>query len=504
MQTLIFDKSIDESRDLYQCHTADMTWYHSHYQPIPQLPKHVNVDMIKEDHLSSYLNQKTKSQYISWVLDNCAIHRIIWYGSCFLPGNSPVITHLTTTTELVIATKKARPKPLLPPEYTPYALVFLKEATDHVPPSHPYNQEINLDNTFKPKIGKVYSLSPEEQKATEDFLDENLRTSKICPSNSPQASSFFFIKKKDGGLCPCHDYRYINKHTVHDAYSLPLISDLVNKLQGAKIFTKFDVQWGYNNVWIKDEHQWEAAFVTHKGLFEPTIMFFGLTNSPATFQHFMNDSFHDMIAEGWLVIYMDDLLIYSPNSTTHTKWTKQALHCMVKLDLHLKLEKCTFAMSTVEYLGMIVKLGQLAMDPITLNGIVQWPTPSKVKDICSFLGFANFYRWFIPNYSTIAYLLIELTKKNLPWNWTPSQQQALDHLKHLFLSQPVLHIPLLSSPFTIATNAFKYMSDAILLQTDSNCEWHPCSYLSQSFSPAEWNYDIYDCELLAVIHALKA
>ena len=158
---------------------------------------------------------------------------------------------------------------------------------------------------------------------------------------------------------------------------------------------------------------------------------------------------------------------------------------MVELDLYLKLEKCTFAASKVEYLGMIVKPGQLAMDPIKLNSIAQWPTRSKVKDVCSFLGFANFYRRFIPNYSTIACPLIDLTKKNLPWHWTPSQQQAFDHLKCLFLLQSILHIPNLSSPFTITTDASKYASGAILLQINSNGEWHPCSYLSQSFCPAE-------------------
>ena len=459
--------------------------------------------MVKEDQLGLYLNQETESQYICWALDNHAIHWIIRYGSCLLPGNSLVITHLTTATELAIATKKAKPKPSLPPEYTPYALVFQKEATDHVPSSYPYDHEINLDELFKPKISKVYFLSSKEQKAMEDFLDENLRTGKIHPSNFPQASPFFFIKKKDSGLCPCQDYHYVNEHTVH-AYPLSLLSDLINKLQGVKIFTKFDVQWEYNNVRIKDRHQWKAAFVTHKGLFKPTMMFFGLTNFPTTFQCFMNDSFHNIITEGWLIIYMDDLLIYSPDSTTHTEWTKQVLQCMVELDLHLKLEKYTFATSKVEYLGMIVKPGQLAMDPIKLNGIAQWPTPSKAKDVRSFLGFANCYRQFIPNYSTITHPLIDLTKKNLPWTWTPSQQQAFDHLKHLFLSQSVLHIPNLSSPFAIATDASKYMSGAILLQTDLNSKWHPWSYLSQSFSPAEWNYDIYDCKLLAAIHALKA
>ena len=142
-----------------------------------------------------------------------------------------------------------------------------------------------------PKIGKIYPLSPDKKKATEDFLEENLAAGKIHPSNSPQASPFFFVKKKDGKLRPCQDYRYLNKHTTCNVYPLPLISDLVDKLKDACHFTKFDVCWGYNNVCIKDGHQWKVAFIMHKGLFEPTVMFFGLCNSPATFQRFMNDSF---------------------------------------------------------------------------------------------------------------------------------------------------------------------------------------------------------------------
>ena len=153
---------------------------------------------------------------------------------------------------------------------------------------------------------------------------------------------------------------------------------------------------------------------------------------------------------------------------------------------------------------MIVKPGQLAMDPVKLDGIASWPTPTKVKDVCSFLGFANFYCQFIPDYSNITYPLIDLTKKNLTWNWCPSCQSAFEALKHLFLSKPVLHLPDLSAPFAMATDTSKYVSGAILLQTNSNGDWHPCSYLSQSFSPAEQNYDIYDHELLAVIRALKS
>ena len=157
----------------------------------------------------------------------------------------------------------------------------------------------------------------------------------------------------------------------------------------------------------------------------------------------------------------------------------------------------------VEYLGMIVQPNQLAMDPVKLDGIAKWPTPMKVKDIWSFLGFANFYHHFIPNYSNIACSLINLTKKNLPWTWTSVQEAAFSSLKTLFLSRPILHLPNPTAPFALATNISKHALGAILLQTDENGDWHPCSYLSQSFSLAEWNYDIYDRELLAVIRALK-
>ena len=177
---------------------------------------------------------------------------------------------------------------------------------------------------------------------------------------------------------------------------------------------------------------------------------------------------------------------------------------MTELDLHLKLEKCQFNVPEVEYLRMIMKPGQLAMDPVKLDGIATWPTPAKVKDVRSFLGFTNFYCRFIPDYSTVARPLLDLTKKDNRWDWTPTCQQSFDGLKKLFLSHPVLHLPDFTKPFAIATDASKYASGAILLQTDSNSDWHPCSYLSQSFILAERNYDIYDRELLAIIRALKS
>ena len=192
-----------------------------------------------------------------------------------------------------------------------------------------------------------------------------------------------------------------------------------------------------------------------------------------------------MIAEGWPVIYMDDLLITSLDPKTHAEQTYCVLQQMTKLDLYLKLEKCQFNVSEVEYLGMIVKSGQLAMDTVKLGEIAAWPTPVKVKDVQSFLGFANFYHQFIPDYSTVACPLLDLTEKDNQWDWTSACQQSFDSLKKLFLSCSVLHLHDFTKPFSIATDTSKYASGAILLQTDSNGDWHHCLYLSQSFIPAE-------------------
>jgi len=166
---------------------------------------------------------------------------------------------------------------------------------------------------------KVYPLSPLEQQAMDEFLAENLQTGCICPLKSPMATLCFFIKKKDGSLCLVQDYRVLNKITVKNHYPLPLISELVENLKGAKIFTKLDVRWGYWNVRIKEGDEWKVAFQTNRGLFELLVMTFGLTNAPATFQTMMNNIFGDLIMDGKICIYLDDILIFSREMSEHWK-----------------------------------------------------------------------------------------------------------------------------------------------------------------------------------------
>jgi hypothetical protein len=197
---------------------------------------------------------------------------------------------------------------MLPPEYAPWKDVFEKKASEWFPESRSWDHQIEVNEDFIPKRGKIYPLSPKQQNTLDEWIKEHLEKGYIWQSKSPQAAPFFFVEKKDKQLQPCQDYRYLNSHTKPNTYPLPLITDLMLKLKGSQYFMKLDIRWGYNNVQIKESDQWKAAFVTNRGLFELNVMFFGLHNSPATFQAMMDNYFRDLTDKGHVVIYMDDIL----------------------------------------------------------------------------------------------------------------------------------------------------------------------------------------------------
>ena len=170
-------------------------------------------------------------------------------------------------------------------------------------------------------------------------------------------SPFFFVRKKDGSLQPVQDYKKLNEMAVRNQYPLPLIQELIDKLKDAKVFTKMDIQWGYNNIQIKEGDEWKAAFRTNRGLFEPTVMFFGLTNSPATFQAFMNHILKPLIDNGHVIVYMDDILVFTDDLKTHREIVHEVLQTLAKNHLYPKPEKCTFESNYVDYLGIIVGNG---------------------------------------------------------------------------------------------------------------------------------------------------
>jgi len=220
--------------------------------------------------------------------------------------------------------------------------VFAKEDFDILPEHRQWDHAIELIQGSEPKSSKVYPLSPVEQKELDSFLEENLRTGRIRPSKSSMAAPVFFIKKKDGSLRLVQDYQALNSMMVKNKYPLPLISELVSQLRGARYFTKLDVHWGFNNVHIKPRDEWKAAFQTNQGLFELLVMFFGMTNSPATFQMMMNDIFRDLIAEGIMVVYLDDILIFTRMEEEHAKAIRRVLQVLQEHKLFLRPEKYEF------------------------------------------------------------------------------------------------------------------------------------------------------------------
>ena len=213
------------------------------------------------------------------------------------------------------------PKKVVPPEFHDFLKLFDEKASERFPPKRPWDHKIELKDTFKPISMKPYRISPQEEEALNNFIEENLRKGYIRPSKSPMASPFFFVGKKDGKLRPCQDYRYLNEHTVKNAYPIPLISSILDKIKGSKWFTKLDVRQGYNNVRIREEDRWKGAFKTPKGLFEPTVMFFGMCNSPATFQSMMDHILRNLIDTGKVMVYMDDIFIHAKTKEELCKLT---------------------------------------------------------------------------------------------------------------------------------------------------------------------------------------
>ena len=234
-------------------------------------------------------------------------------------------------------------------------------------------------------------MSAPELKAIKEFIEQEQKLGRIRPSKSETSAPVFFIKKKDGGLRLVQDYRALNDVTVKNRYPIPLSSDLVDYLQEAKYFTHLNLRNGYNNIRIKKGHEYKLAFQTPLGLFEPLVMYFGMTNTLGAFQALMNHIFRDLIINNQVAVYLDDILIYSKTIEEHRKIVNQVLQRLADYDLYLKPEKCKFDKTKTEFLGLIISQGNIEMDPIKIKGVSEWPTPKKLKDVQAFMGFTNFY-----------------------------------------------------------------------------------------------------------------
>jgi len=248
--------------------------------------------------------------------------------------------------------------------------VFGKVESKRMPTRKIWDYAIDLKEEFKASKAQVYSLSRNEREEVQQFIQDHLRKGYIRPSKSPQTSPVFFVGKKDGGKHMVMDYRRLNRQTVKNNYPLPLITDLVDSMGNKKLFTKMDLQWGYNNVHMKEGDEWKAAFTTYVGSFEPVVMFFGMTNSPATFQGMMNEIMRDLINEGKVAVFVDDVLVGTDSEEGHDEIVAEVFKQLEENDLYVKLEKCSWKTSKVNFLGVVMDQGKIEMEEEKVEGVL--------------------------------------------------------------------------------------------------------------------------------------
>ena len=328
-------------------------------------------------------------------------------------------------------------------------------------------------------------------------VNELLEKGLIRPSTSPYCSPVLLVQKKDGTFRMCIDYRSLNKITVKNRFPIPRIDDILDKLQGASVFSRIDLKSGYHQIRIAPEDVHKTSFRTTFGLYEFLVMPFGLANAPTTFNRMTDRIFHPH--RRFTGVFFDDILVFSETEQEHHKHLEIVFQELRKHKLFVNAKKSEFFLKEIHYLGHIVSHNQVRMDPEKIKVIVEWPTPATtVHDVRSFLGLCSYYRRFVRRFAAIAGSLHDLTKKRVPFQWGLKQQEAFAKLKYYLSHGPVLIVPDLRKPFEVSCDASGDGIGAVL-----NQEGHAVAFESRRLKDAELHASIYEKELMAVIHALS-
>ena len=391
---------------------------------------------------------------------------------------------------------------IVPAKYHAHLEVFSQARASQLPPHRAADHAIDLVPDAKPTYSRIYPLSQPELDHLAAWIKENLDKGFIRPSKSPFGAGILFVKKKDGSLRLCVDYRALNSVTVKNRLAIPLISETLDRLSHARIFTKLDLKGAYNLLRIKEGDEWKTAFRTRYGHFETLVMPFGLSNAPASFQAIMNNLFRDIL-DVYVLCYLDDILVFSEHEEDHPGHVNEVLRRLQEAQLYVNPDKCEFDVYSTEYLGYAISPDGVRMCSSKVDSVLSWPAPTTLKQLQGFLGFANFYRRFIPAYSRIILPLTAKLKKNAKFAWTDKCQAAFDKLKSAFTSSPVLQHFSPDLPTRIETDASDAAIAAILSQrSTTDKKWHPVAYHSRKLGPAELNYTVSEKEILAIVDAI--
>ncbi|XP_031377624.1 uncharacterized protein LOC116193034, partial [Punica granatum] len=352
-----------------------------------------------------------------------------------------------------------------------YEDVFLEETPHGLPPIRGIEHQIDFVPGATIPNRLAYRSNPEETKELQ--------------------------RQKDGTWRMCVDCRAINNITVKYRHPIPRLDDMLDELHGSCVFSKIDLKSGYHQIRMKEGDEWKTAFKTKYGLYEWLVMPFGLTNAPSTFMRLMNHVLRAFIGR-FVVVYFDDILVYSKNLDDHKVHLKSVLDVLRKEKLFANMKKCTFCTDKLVFLGFVVSAQGIRVDEEKVRAIQEWPSPTSVSNVRSFHGLASLYRRFVKDFSSIAAPLTEVIKKNVGFRWGEEQEKAFQLIKEKLTNAPLLSLPNFSKTFEIECDASGVGIGAVLMQ-----EGRPIAYFSEKLSGAALNYPTYDKELYALVRALE-
>jgi transposase InsO family protein len=409
----------------------------------------------------------------------------------------------------------------VPNAYREYSEVFDSNLAAALPQLNDTSMAIELQEGKQPPHGPLYNLSQAEMDVLKAYLHDMMAKGWIRHSKSPAGAPILFVKKKDGGMRLCVDYRGLNAVTIKNRCPLPLIQESLDRLGRAKVFSKMDLRDAYHRIRIQKGDEWKTAFRTRYGHFEYLVVPFGLTNAPAIFQSHINRVLSDLL-DICCIVYLDDILIFSENEEDHIKHVKMVLGRLREHKLYAKPSKCSFHKTEVNFLGYVVTQDGVKMEADRVATVQDWPTPTTVREVRVFLGFANYYRRFIKGYSRIANALNQVTvrrpgsatggqaqrkEESVPIELSKEAQDSFVALKAAFSEGPVLRHFDPKKPTRLETDASGYAISGIISQQhpdpSQRLQWHPVAFYSRKMAAAEQNYDTHDQELLAIIASLQ-
>ncbi|GJW56567.1 putative reverse transcriptase domain-containing protein [Tanacetum coccineum] len=374
--------------------------------------------------------------------------------------------------------------------------VFLEDLSG-LPSTRQVEFQIDLVPGAAPVARAPYQLAPSEMKELSEQLKELSDKGFIRPSSSPWGAPVLFIKKKDGSFRMCIDYRELNKLTVKNRYPLPRIDDLFDQLQGSSVYSKIDLRSGYHQLRVREEDIPKTAFRTRYGHYEFQVMPFGLTNAPAVFMDLMNRVCKPYL-DKFVIVFIDDILIYSKNKQEHEEHLKLILELLKKEELYAKFSKCEFWIPKVQFLGYVIDSQGIHVDPAKIESIKDWASPKSRTEIHQFLGLAGYYRRFIEGFSKIAKPMTKLTQKKVKFVWGDKQEAAFQLLKQKLYSAPILALPEGSEDFIVYCDASIKGLGTVLMQREK-----VIAYALRQQKIHEKNYTTHDLELRVVVFALK-